>query len=203
MRALGEVGRDEWVQPLNRALEIYLAHDNPRVREEALWVYYKINGKKGEALYFGRLNDTDIGVRKKTIQCLGRIKSQPALRKFVEMLRETEDAPSEEQKAVAASIYRVLALYGNIELAEIGTLENLLLGTLERHLNRGPLKFIQKKKSILSDEAVASICETLGKIGTEKSHGILLKLKKQKDSPWGSKAEEAIRKIAEGEAKEN
>jgi HEAT repeat protein len=78
------------------------------------------------------------------------------------------------------------------------------LVTLERSLTRGSLKSIKKKQSILNHEAVASICESLGKIGTEKSRDILQKLKKQNESNWKIKAEEALARIAErGESQKN
>ncbi|UCF72477.1 MAG: hypothetical protein JSW35_09885 [Deltaproteobacteria bacterium] len=39
-------------------------------------VYYKIMGGRGEKLYLGLLDDSDIAVQKRAIQCLARIKGE-------------------------------------------------------------------------------------------------------------------------------
>jgi len=199
IRVLGEIKCDEWIQPLARTLQDYLNHESPRLREEALGVYYKIMGGDGEKLYLGGLNDTDTGVQKKAIQCLGGIKSEIALEKFLEMLKKAEDFPSDKDLQTEASLFRALSFYGNVGLPEIGSLEDFLLETLDRRLSLGPLKFLKKKKKPLSEGAVVAICETLGKIGTGKSRAVLQKLEKQKDGLWKNTAEEALIKIAEKE----
>jgi hypothetical protein len=77
-----------------------------------------------------------------------------------------------------------------------------LLKTLDDALSPGPLKFFKKKRTPLSERAIAAIFESLGKIGTEKSRPLLQKVEKQQDNIWTKKAEEALRKIAEGEARD-
>jgi HEAT repeat protein len=199
LRVLGEIKSDEWIQPFASTLRSYLNHENPRLREEALGIYYKIMGGEGEELYLDLLNDTDIGVQKRAIQCLGGIKSRIALQKFLEMLKKAEDFPSDKDLQIEAFLFSVLGFYENIALPEMGLLEDFLLETLERRLSLGslPLKFLKKKKKSLSEGAVAAICGTLGKIGTDKSLAILRKLEKQKDKRWKNAAEEALVKIAE------
>lgn len=199
IRVLGEIEGDEWVQPLANTVGAYLNHKNPHLREEALLVYYKIMGGKGEGLYLDRLNDSNVGVQKKAIQCLGVIKSEVALEKFLEMLKKAEDSPSNKSRQIEARLFSGLGFYGNVELPGIGSLEDFLLETLDRRLSLGPLKFLKKKKNLLSEGAVAAICETLGKIGTDKSRAILQKLEKQQDREWKNQAEEALRKISESE----
>jgi len=199
IRVLGEIEGDEWAQPLANTVGAYLNHKNPHLREEALSVYYKIMGGKGEELYLDRLNDSNVGVQKRAIQCLGGIKSEAALEKFLEMLKKAEDSPSNKNRQIEARLFSGLGFYGNAELPGIGSLEDFLLETLDRRLSLGPLKFIKKKKNLLSEGAVAAICETLGEIGTDKSRAILKKLEKQQDREWKNKAEEALMKIAERE----
>lgn len=195
IRTYGEIGCNEWIQPLASALQSYLGHENPQVREEALWAYYRVMGAKGESLYLSLLSDTDIAVQKKAIQCLGKMKSEVALERFFKFLKALEDDPPEKSRQIVPALLGALACYGNIERPGEGSLEDFLLETLERQVSLGPLKFLKKKKSVLSEGAVVAICETLGKIGTDKSYPILEKLKKQDNIIWKNKAGEALKEI--------
>ena len=197
IRAFGEIGCNEWIQPLASALQSYLNHENPRVREEALSAYYRVMGAKGERLYLTLLSDVDIAVQKKAIQCLGKMKSEVALEKFLEILKGLQDVPSDKSQQIVSTLFGALAFYGNIERPGEGALEDFLLETLERQVTLGPLKFLKKKKSVLTEGAVAAICETLGKIGTDKSRPILEKLEKQDNTMWKNKAGEALKEIDE------
>lgn len=197
IRALGEIEGGNWVQNSAKALQPYLNHETPRLREEALWSYYRLMGAKGEKVYLALLSDVDIAVQKKAIQCLGRIKSEVALERFLEFLRELENSPSDKSQQIASALFSALAFYGNVEHLGDGSLEDFLLETLERQVSLGPLKFLKKKKDILNEGSVAAIIETLGKIGTEKSRPILEKLEKQDRIMWKSKAGEAIKRIDE------
>jgi HEAT repeat protein len=197
IRVLGEIKHEEWIKPLAKTLLTYTKHENPHLREEALWVYYKIVGGGGEKLYLNHLNDPDSAVQKRAIQCLGRVKSEVALKQFLGMLQKNEDGQPDKNRHLETSIFNSFGFYGNKEWPGIGTLEDYLLETIDRHHNLGPLKFFKKIKNPLSDAAINTICETLGKIGTDKSRATLLKLGKQQDSLWKNNAEEALRKIAE------
>ena len=197
IRVLGEIKSDEWIQPFASTLRTYLNHENPRLREEALGIYYKIMGSDGETLYLDLLNDTDIGVKKRAIQCLSGIKSNSGLEKFLEILKKAEDFPSDKDLQIESSLFSALGFYGNIEMPEIVSLEDFLIEILDSRLSLGPFKFLKKKKKPLSEGAIVAICETLGKIGTNKSYAILQKLEKQKDRLWPSTAEEALIKISE------
>jgi hypothetical protein len=197
MRVLGEIKRDEWIQPFASTLRTYINHENPRLREEALGIYYKIMGPDGEKLYLDLLNDTDISVQKRAIQCLSGIKSNDGLKKFLEILNKAEDIPSDKDLHMEASLFSALGFYGNIEMPEIESLEDFLIETLDRRLSLGTLKFLKKKKRPLSEGSIAAICEALGKIGTDKSYGILQKLEKEKDRLWTNTAGEALIKISE------
>jgi hypothetical protein len=200
IRALSEIKAEAWGKPFDQTLRTYLDHENPRLREEALRAYYKILGDKGEKLYLTLLNDPDKGVQKSAIQCLGKIKSQAALQKFLEMLKEAEDLPSDRVRHIEATLLNALSYYGNVQRpGEEGSLEEFLLEMLKRQLSLGPLKFLSKKKTTMSRGSIAAICETLGKIGTDKSRDILQKMEKQNEDLWKRKAEEALVRIGERE----
>jgi HEAT repeat protein len=195
IRALGDTECDEWVQTLAGALQSYFKHENPRLREEALWSYYRIMGAKGEKMYLALLSDVDITVQKRAIQCLGRMKSEAALEKFLLILKDLGNDPPGKPQQIVSALFGALAFYGNIERPGGGSLEDFLLETLERQVSLGPLKFLKKKKDVLSEGAVAAIVETLGKIGTKKSRSVLDKFEKQDNMMWKSKAAEALKRI--------
>jgi HEAT repeat protein len=199
LRVLGEIKCDEWIQPLENILRSYLSQENPRLREEALLAYYKIMGGENEQLYLEHLNDTDIGVQKRAIQCLCEIKSEVALENFLELLKKAEDFPSDKNQQVEVQLYSALGSYMDVEWPGISSPEDFLLETLDRRVALGPLKFIKKKKNLLNEDAVSAICDTLGKIGTNRSSAILQKLEKQHDSPWKKNVQEALKKISERE----
>jgi HEAT repeat protein len=199
LRVLGEIEYDEWMQPLANTMLSYFNHENPHIRVEALRLFSKIKGAEGKTLYLDLLNDEDIAVQKEAIQCLADVKSGTALGKFLEMLENLESLPSDKRDQIEACLYRALGLYGNIERPGMGLLEDFLLEILNRKLSPGRLRFTTGKLKALNPEVIAASCEALGNIGTDKSLGILRKLKKQKDSLWKQKAEEALTKIAERE----
>jgi HEAT repeat protein len=195
IRALGDMPSDSFIQALAPSLQPYLNHKNPRVREEALWAYYRVMGERGEGLYLAFLSDVDIAVQKTAIQCLSRMKSETALHKFLEILKDLGDAPLEKGQQLVPTLFSALAFYGNLERPGEGPLEDFLLDTLESQVSLGPLKFLKKKRSVLSEGAVAAICETLGKIGTDKSRPVLEKFEKQDNMMWKNKAAEALKEM--------
>jgi HEAT repeat protein len=195
IRALGDMASEECLEPLATALKSYLSHKNPRLREEALWAYYSVMGEEGERVYLALLSDVDMAVQKKAIQCLSRMKSETALERFLEILNDLGDAPLEKGQQIVSTLFSALAFYGNLERPGEGSLEDFLLDTLERQVSLGPLKFLKKKRSVLSEGAVAAICETLGKIGTDKSRPVLEKFEKQDNMMWKNKAGEALKEM--------
>ena len=197
IRALGQVGCSEWKQPLANILLGFINHANHHLRVEALRVYYLIKGAEGKLIYFDLLYDKDIGVKKEAIQCLARLKSNTALVKFIEILEQSYGLPADIKEEIEVCLFRALGFYDNIERPGLGTLEDFLLATLDGQLSFGPLKLLKQKKNTLNEEVIEAICEALGKIGTDKSREVLLKLGKQKESLWQQKATEALRKIAE------
>lgn len=198
IRILGEIRWGVWNQPVANALKGCLTHGSPHVREEALGAYCRIRGVEAEKLCLVLLNDPDTGVQKKAIQCLATMRSRQALDIFVAMLKRMEDAIDEKNEQLEARLFSALGFYENVERAIVDSLEDTLLGRLVRHLSFGSstLNFLKKKKETLSDEAIAAICDTLGKIGSAKSRATLEKIGKG-NSARREKAEAALARIAE------
>jgi hypothetical protein len=199
LRILAELDTDGAEHPLANSVLSFLNHENPHIRAEALRVYYRVKGAEGKVLYLDLLNDSDLNVQKEAIECLARVRSGTALAKFIEMLKNPDDIPSSKRMQIEACLYRSVGLYGNLERPEIGNLEDFLLTALDSKVGSGTLRWTTIKKKAIQPEIITAICEALGKIGTRKSRGVLQKLKKQKDTPWQNKAEEALAKIAERE----
>lgn len=199
LRILAELDLDGAKHPLANSVLSFLNHENPHIRAEALRVYYRVKGAEGKVLYLDLLNDSDVNVQKEAIECLARVKSGTALGKFMEMLKNSDDIPSDKRVQIEACLYRSMGFYGNLERPDIGTLEDFLLATLDSKVGSGTLRWTTIRKKAIQPEVIAAICEALGKIGTRRSRGVLQKLKKQKDSAWQNKAEEALAKIAERE----
>jgi hypothetical protein len=200
LRVLADLDSDEWRQESANTLLNLLNHESPHVRAEALKVFYNIKGAEGKVLYLDLLNDGDADVQKEAIHCLAGVKSGTALGKFLEMLKNPEDIPSDKKVQIESCLYRAIASYGNIERPEFGTLEDFLLSKLEGNLGSGTLRWTTIKKKAVQPEIITAICEALGQVGTGKSRGILQKLKKHKDSPWQNKAEEALQSIGARES---
>jgi HEAT repeat protein len=195
IRVLGDLGDGQGTEQLSECLKGFLKHDNPRVREEALGAWYRFVEEKGEGVYLALLNDPDVGMQKEAIQCLARIKSKAGLEKFLSILDGLKDAPSDKKLQIAPTLFSALAFYGNVDGPHGGSLEDFLLETLGDQVSLGPLKFLKKKRSVLSEGAVAAICETLGKIGTDKSRPVLEKFEKQDNMMWKNKAAEALKEM--------
>jgi hypothetical protein len=195
VRVLGEVDPDESTYHFAEILKACLRHENPRLREEALQAYYKVEGDGGEALYLELLEDPEISVQKRAIQCLGKVRSQKALKKFFEMLKKGGDLDPDKKKQLEPPLFNALGFYGNISWPEAGTLEDFLLEILDRELNAGPLKFFKKKTCPLSEQALSAIFDSLGKVGTSKCRPLLEKLGKQDGNIWMRKAADTLRKM--------
>ena len=197
IRVLGDMGDGQGTAQLSESLKGFLKHRNPRVREEALGAWYKIVEEKGEGVYLALLNDPQVGMQKEAIQCLGKIRSKAGLEKFLSILDGLKDAPSDKKQQIAPTLFSALAFYGDVEGPGGKSLEDFLLDTLEGQVNLGPLKFLKKRKGVLSESAISAICEALGKIGTIKSCPILQKMEKQDNLVWKNKAHEALKTIVE------
>jgi HEAT repeat protein len=81
---LGELSEETSVEYLTTAL----AHDEARVRKEAVWSLAKVGGSDAETLLIGMLADQEAGVRARTCQALAKLKSTRAVKPLLELLRD-------------------------------------------------------------------------------------------------------------------
>jgi hypothetical protein len=124
----------------------------------------------------------------------------PKFAKFLEMLKKAEESPSDKNPHIEPPLFGALGFYENVEWPGVASLEDFLLETVDRRLSLGPLKLLKKKENPLNEGAIAAICESLGKIGTNESRATLQKLEKQSNRPWKNEAKEALIRIAQREA---
>ncbi len=91
-------------------------------------------------------------------------------------------------------IYLAFGLAGNLTV-EGKTTEQILIDVLEKRGMKQWLGLFQKNP--LSETALEAICNSLGKIGTERSIKMLGKLEKSCQESLMPKVKDAIRKIQE------
>ncbi len=192
LKVLGEIKSHEWKPSLTKILEKYASHENPKLREQALYTLLQIKGVEAEDSFIARLDDPDIEVKKRAIWCLGMIKSKKGLEKMLEILRESTDYQSPTNQQLENQIYHAFGLFGNLTIGE-ETLEKILIGVLEKRGIKHHFGFFQK--DLLPDTLLITIFETLAKIGTKESIQVLNRLKKSRQGPWLSKLNDSIIRI--------
>ena len=194
LRVLGEIKSREWKAPLMELLKRYTAHENPKLKEQALHTLCQILGSVGEEIFLASLSDPDLDVQKRAIWCLGMIKSSKGIGKMMEMLKKMSIAPSPRLDQLETQIYHAFGTSGNLTV-EGKTLEQILIEVLEK---RGFKKWWDPfQKDLLTDKSLGAIIDALGKIGTKESAQTLNKLEKSIKSPLIPKVKEAIMKIGE------
>ncbi|MBM4348793.1 MAG: HEAT repeat domain-containing protein [Deltaproteobacteria bacterium] len=192
LRVLGEIKSREWQAPLAKIARSFATHEHPKLREQAIHTLCQAGGPDGEQICLSSLNDPDLEVRKRSVWCLGMLKSVPGIGKMVEMLKELAAAPSPQSEKLETHIYLAFGLSGNISI-EGKTSEQILIEVLEKRGIKGLLGFLQKNP--LTDASLAAICDTLGKIGTGESVKVLTRLEKSQKGSLVPKIKEAIKKI--------
>ena len=194
LRVLGEIKSREWKAPLVELLKRYPAHENPKLKEQALHTLCQVGGSDGEGIFFASLSDPDLDVQKRAIWCLGMIKSSKGIGKMMDMLKKMSIAPSPRLDQLETQIYHAFGTSGNLTV-EGKTLEQILIEVLEK---RGFKKWWDPfQKDLLTDKSLGAIIDALGKIGTKESAQTLNKLEKSIKSPLIPKVKEAIMKIGE------
>jgi hypothetical protein len=192
LRVLGEIKAQEWKGPLLKVLKRYVSHENPRLREQALHTLCFVGGAEGEGTFLAGLDDPDPEVRKRTVWCLGMIKSPKGAERILEMLKEIAAEPTPEKEPLETQIYHALGFFGNPTI-QGKTVERLLIETLEK---RGMKQWWGLfDKHALTDASLGAIVDTLGKIGTKESISVLTKLGKSREGPWSPKLRESLKRI--------
>lgn len=194
LRVLGEIKPQQWKTPLMRLLRNYVSHENPKLREQAIYALCQIGGPEGETVFLSSLNDPDLEVQKRAVWCLGMIKSAKGVEKMIGILKQISATPSPPLEQLETKIYHSFGLSGNLTIEE-KTLEKILLEVVEKRGMVGLLGFFQKNP--LSDSSLGAICDALGKIGTKGSVKVLARLEKSHKGPLALKVGEALKKIEE------
>jgi len=200
LRVLGEIKSREWKAPLMEILKRYTSHENPKLKEQALHTLCQIGGSEGEGIFLANLSDPNFEVQKRTIWCLGMIKSAKGVEKMMGMLNQASTTPSSHMNQLETQIYYAFGIAGNLTVAG-KTLEQILLEVIEkRGLKRwwGPFQ-----KDLLPENALGAICDALGKIGTKECIPVLGKLERSLKDPLVSKVREALKRIEERTGKSN
>ena len=193
-RVLGEIKSQQWKAPLMEVLRKYTSHQDTRLKEQALHTLWKVGGAEGEEIFLSALSDPDLEVKKRAVWCLGMVKSVRGIEKMIEYLKEMSLPPTSQADQLETQIYQAFGTSGNMKV-EGRTLEQILLEVVEKRGMKQWWGLLQKNP--LSDTALGTICDALGKIGSKESIRVLTHLGKAREDFWGPKAKEALRKIEE------
>ena len=194
LRVLGEIKSEQWKTPLMDILRRYASHEHPRLKEQAIHTLWQIGGGKGEDIFLSSLSDRDLEVQKRAVWCLGMIKSPRGIEKMLEILEEISASPSPQTDQLETQIYHAFGTSGNMTVHG-KTLEQILIEALEKRGMRQWWGLFQKNP--LTEAALGSICDALGKIGGKDSIKVLTRLGKSRENSWVSKTKEALKKIEE------
>ncbi len=192
LRVLGQIKSEQWKTPLLEVLRKYVAHENPKLKEQALHTLCQIGGVEGEGIFLSNLNESSLEVQRKAVWCLGMIKSEKGAEKMLGLLHQISTHPSPQTLALETQIYHAFGLIGNLTIAG-KTLEETLLEILEKRGLKRWFGFLQRNP--LSENALRAICDSLGKIGTKKSVKVLSQLEKSFEGPLALILKDTIKKI--------
>jgi HEAT repeat protein len=183
-------------------LDKFVTHEHPRVREEALGYLLKLSKAKGgpgedpEPKLVRALHDPDLQVRRKTVQLLGQLKelSDFSMQGLVWLMEKKSEAePSKEEELLFIQVAELLGKAANRRLPEGRTVEDALVKILESE-SKGLFGRMVRSKGRTS-RMLASLIETLGKIGTEKSRKLITQFSKDKDPAVKKSAQTAIARL--------
>ncbi len=193
LRVLGEIKSPELKTPLIEISRKYAAHENPKLKEQALYTLCQVGGAE-EEIFLRSLSDPDLDVQKRAVWCLGVIKSARGVEKMMDILKKIDMAGSEQINPIEAQIYSAFGSAGNLTVRGM-TLEQVLLQVLEK---RGFKKWWNPfQKDLLAERSLAAILDALGKIGTKKSLEFLDKLEGSLKAPLAAKLKEVMARIGE------
>ncbi len=193
LRVLGEIKSPELKTPLIEISRKYAAHENPKLKEQALYTLCQVGGAE-EEIFLRSLSDPDLDVQKRAVWCLGVIKSARGVEKMMDILKKIDMAGSEQINPIEAQIYSAFGSAGNLTVRGM-TLEQVLLQVLEK---RGFKKWWNPfQKDLLAERSLAAILDALGKIGTKESLEFLDKLEGSLKAPLAAKLKEVMARIGE------
>jgi len=188
-----------------------LGHENPRVREEALATLVVLQGQETEPKIVRSLTDPDIGVRRRAVWCIGKLKlhSSRIIRDLVEILTQEDGKSAEEKEGIVrlkVEAINSLTAIGNISVDQETRVEDLFLGLLlaEKKWSKKLFKKVrlsggdEEQEKAIQDAALRG----LWKIGTKKTIKGLEAFAEKSEKAMAMKAKEAIKQIrSRGEAR--
>jgi HEAT repeat protein len=194
LRVLGEIKSPEWKAPLMEISRRYTSHENPKLKEQALYTLCQVGGVEGEEIFLQSLSDPDLDVQKRAVWCLGMIKSTRGVEKMMDILKKISLASSPQMNPMETQIYSAFGIAGNLTIAG-RSLEQILLEILEK---RGLKKWWDPfQKNLLTERTLGAILDALGKIGTQESADFLNRLEGSLKGPLTAKLKETLTKIGE------
>ena len=195
LKAIVTAGHKEVKAQMAPVVSEYTSHQDPYVRKYALGLLADVHRINAEETLLNALKDSNTEVRKSAITYLGMVKSKKALPAFSKMLSEIMKSTSKDDEQVENQIYWALGFLRNDYADGEETPEKLLLEALQQRGQTGRFsKLLGRKGTALSDQSMGIICDSLGTIGTKMAEPVLTDLAKNK-KPWGTKAQQALRKI--------
>jgi len=198
--AFSRLGKPGEAQLVNR----FLTHDNPRVREEAVAAACALEGAASEPKLIRSLFDPDLGVRRRTVQCIGTIPlTSPRITSaLVAMLALEEEAFPEHKKELTelkVEAVNALSLIGNRSVGDGRTVEEVLLDQVlpEKKLSK---KILEKITPVIKKKEPDYVLQTavlkaLWKVGTNKVLPGLSEFIAKADTVMVNRAKETIRQI--------
>ena len=181
-----------------------LGNSNPRVREEALATLVVLQGESTEPKIVRFLTDPDIGVRRRAVWCIGKLKlhSSRIIRDLVEIFSQEDGKdPEERQKMVSLKVEVInsLTAIGNIPVDKDTRVEELFLDLLlsEKKWSKKLFKRVglssgdEEQEKAIQDAALRG----LWKIGTKKTIKGLEAFAEKSEKALALKAKEAIKQI--------
>jgi HEAT repeat protein len=197
---LAQLGNPRAVDTVTRLLN----HSNPRVREEALSTLVVLRGESTEPKIARALADPDVGVRRRAVSCIGRLRlhSSRIIRDLVEILSQDPGKdPDEKQKFILLKVEAVnsLTAIGNVPVDQDSRVEDLFLDLLLSEKKWSKKLFKRVRLSSGDEEQEKAIQDAalrgLWKIGTKKVIKGLEAFSEKSEKSLALKANEAIKQI--------
>jgi HEAT repeat protein len=182
----------------------FLNHDNPRVREEAIAATCALEGTASEPKLVKALFDPDLGVRRRSVVCIGGIPltSPRVVSALIGMLAVEEEGSPEQKKELTdlkVETIGALSLIGNRSVGDGRTVEEVLLEQVlpEKKLSK---KILEKITPVIKKKEPDYVLQTavlkaLWKVGTNRVLPGLSEFITKADAVMVNRAKETIRQI--------
>ena len=170
LKVLGELGDGDSTDVLYQ----YTRHPHGAVRDAALESIVRIHGLKAEPLLVRALHDTDETLVCRVIRFLVRLRSEHKafmfrLLQFIGAVNVDGHDQVEVPMNVEVSAIQALATMGNLELGDLGTLEEQLIKRLDAYQSSRVMGILNRGRTSDNDIVRFALCDALVTVGTELS----------------------------------